>query len=249
MNPAGARDGQRAEQTPAGRGALAWAVPALGAAALTLVCAIALVAELYESFAASQRLRGLEYESTARAAEIALGLLPWRADARRLLALNLSITGHAPEALVQAREASRWAPAEAETWRVLARVLTQGGEFGPMLTGAVAQAHARDPQSLSMHFSLALDALGGWPQGNADVHALWLRSLRFIMKRDSARFMRRVAVMRRENAFCYYVGDALRRRPWCNRVGRVRADCSREDLDPGQRQWCNSVGFRRLQPR
>lgn len=251
MSPAGL-ERRRRHATPApeptGRFAPGWALPALASALLAIVCAIALLAELYESVATGQRLRGLHHEATGRSSQIALALLPWKADARRMLALNGSIAGRSLEATEQAREALRWAPAEAESWRVLARTLLRTPDSGAMLTRAVAQAQVRAPQSPALHLALALDALVAWPHASAELRALWLKSLRFSLARDSLKVLRWVAALHRENAFCHYVGNSLRRRDWCAKVARVRADCSRLDLEPGQRHWCFSVGMGRAVP-
>jgi hypothetical protein len=222
----------------------AWWLAALAALALVGLFAASLGAELYGEVVAAQRVGGVHRASTLHAATLAQQLAPRKAEARRVLALALSARDADAEARSQAGRALRWAPAEGESWRVLARVLAHGGEFGPPLGAALQGATRQAPYSMDVHLSLALDGVAYWTSGDDRARALWLRSIRLLTHRRWSQFMRQITLARGENAFCHHAGEQLKLRQWCNKVGEYRLGCSRRDLKPQQRTWCDQLGFR-----
>lgn len=218
---------------------------ALAAAALAAVAASAFVSSLYTGIAADVAVRTRGRVDVAAAASLGIELAPWRSAAHLQLAQAESARGHLDDARRSVESALHLALADGRSWAYLGRLRGAAGQYDERLTATYASALARGPNAWNIQESVALDGVLRWRYGGEELRALWLGSMRYMIRHRREPFLLHVVRIGRDPYFCATAGAELRLSQWCAGARRTRQACSQDGLAADALAWCRRVGFLR----
>jgi hypothetical protein len=228
---------------------VAAALLALVAMTVALLSGANAMGALYGSYAFELLRRPGGYAQGAAAARQAVALAPWRAESHMRLAEARLIGGDRDGAFAASSMRLQWSPADAYAWLQIASAYRANDRFDSRLQAAYETAQRRAPQSPSLDFLIAMDALRDWRFGDAGLRTIWLGATERTLRRNRGLLLREVVVRHREQAFCDY---ALPHLPalgrWCEDARRLRKACGQDDLRADQLAWCQNAGFATLDP-
>lgn len=222
---------------------LGWAVCALLSLSFLAVGAVSFFADLYTSLAVQQRTKSFASPVALHAAQLATRIAPWKAKAWSEYASSASQSRETDLALSAISQAIYWAPADAEKWAVMTRILLAGGRFDRQLKLAISRITKLAPNAPQLQKQIAFEGLYLWRYGDGELHEIWLDSMRNSYRYEKDLFLLAVVQRRRENDFCRYAGKALKLDKWCEWAVYARRICSANSLTQEQRNFCLAVGF------
>lgn len=181
---------------------------------------------------------------TLAAARMAVGLLPWSADAAALEAR----AWQAHDAHVRARKAQlralRLAPGEWQNWQALfasALRRNQPAVFRYSQKMLVQLA----PNSTAMNLRSALLGLAYWNRGDVAMHAFWRNNIKRGLKHWRETLLFRVYQINGARRMCKLVPpepSQERYRTWCELAPRYKEICrSSASLTAKQAHWCRTM--------
>lgn len=224
---------------------MAAVLAAAGVLTVAFWAARGMVSVLYASLAHDLVRQPGGWQAGGQAAEQAVALAPWHADAYAHLAEVHWVNGNLPAAALTVQQRLRWAPASERAWRQRATLYRRAGRYDNSLLMAYRAALQRAPYSTALNFLIAVDALDGWQAGDEALRALWLESTRRAYRHNSKWLLIEVARRGREKTFCSYASGQIHgTTAWCEQLPRYRAACAAKDLSADQITWCVNLGLR-----